>query len=130
MMRKSSRNGVAARLPARCQHLERRCLLAAVTWDGGGDGTNWSDAQNWSNNVVPTSGDDVTINVPTNPTIVLVGSLAVHSLVNAETLIIRGSSAQSNGVLTLGDGGGTNNGTIKLDVASTGGYAEIGRAHV
>ncbi|MGB7347142.1 MAG: autotransporter-associated beta strand repeat-containing protein, partial [Pirellulaceae bacterium] len=37
-------------------------------WDGtgnvGGDGVNWSDANNWSNNTLPTTGDDVVIIQP------------------------------------------------------------------
>ena len=36
----------------------------AKTWDGGGDGTNWSDANNWNPNGVPTGSDDVIINAP------------------------------------------------------------------
>ncbi|MGH9821411.1 MAG: hypothetical protein ACRD43_14690, partial [Pyrinomonadaceae bacterium] len=29
------------------------------TWDGGGLTNNWSDAANWSDDIIPTSGDDV-----------------------------------------------------------------------
>ena len=42
--------------------LEARIAPAAVFWDGGGDGINWTNAGNWSNNAVPTAADDVTIN--------------------------------------------------------------------
>ena len=48
------------------EFLERRELLAAVSWDGGGDGTHWSDKDNWLNNELPTSADDVTTNFGTN----------------------------------------------------------------
>ncbi len=41
--------------------LEPRRLLAAVNWDGGGDGSSWEDALNWSTDTVPTIRDDVTI---------------------------------------------------------------------
>jgi mucin-19 len=41
--------------------LEARTLLAAVAWDGGGDGLNWSDRFNWSADVLPLAGDDVSI---------------------------------------------------------------------
>ncbi len=44
------------------------CLFSAQnafsqhqTWDGGGDGTTWSDANNWDTNALPTSTDSVTI---------------------------------------------------------------------
>ena len=40
--------------------LEQRELLTAVSWDGGGDGSNWTDPLNWSNNLVPGAADDVT----------------------------------------------------------------------
>ncbi len=30
-----------------------------VTWDGGGDGTNWSNPTNWSGDVVPSAGNNV-----------------------------------------------------------------------
>ncbi len=46
-----------------CEPLERRRLLAAVSWDGGGDGANWNDPLNWSNDQLPTPADDVTLAV-------------------------------------------------------------------
>ena len=33
----------------------------SVSWDGGGDGTSWSDSLNWNPNNVPAAGDDITI---------------------------------------------------------------------
>ncbi|MFH1711767.1 MAG: LamG domain-containing protein, partial [Patescibacteria group bacterium] len=39
-----------------------RAFAASVTWTGDGDGVNWEDADNWSNDAVPTDADDVTIN--------------------------------------------------------------------
>ncbi|MBL8030657.1 MAG: hypothetical protein JNN11_05420, partial [Candidatus Doudnabacteria bacterium] len=35
---------------------------AAYTWDGGGGDANWTTAANWSSDIIPTSGDTVTIN--------------------------------------------------------------------
>lgn len=35
---------------------------ATITWDGGGITNNWSEAANWSGNVVPAIGDDVLFN--------------------------------------------------------------------
>ena len=39
-------------------------VLAQVTWDGGGDGTSWDDPENWSEDALPTSSDDVIVNAP------------------------------------------------------------------
>src|SRR3989442_12011733 len=39
------------------QHAE----ATAVTWDGGGDGSSWSDPANWSGDTLPTSTDTITI---------------------------------------------------------------------
>ncbi|MEQ8787638.1 MAG: Ig-like domain-containing protein [Pirellulaceae bacterium] len=49
------------RLAERFEILEDRSLLASVVWDGGGDGLNWSDAENWVGDLAPDTGDDVTI---------------------------------------------------------------------
>ncbi len=95
-----------------CQPLEERCLLAnAVFWDGGGNGTSWTDALNWSGNVVPGSGDDVTISVAANPTIAITsGTQWINSLVCDETLTLSGAmlsmstTAQINGAFTLSSG--------------------------
>ena len=34
--------------------------LSNVTWDGGGATNNWSEAGNWSGDLVPAAGDNVT----------------------------------------------------------------------
>jgi hypothetical protein len=44
------------------EELERRHLLAAVSWTGMGDQVNWTDPNNWSSPALPGLGDDVTIN--------------------------------------------------------------------
>ncbi|MFB6249480.1 MAG: T9SS type A sorting domain-containing protein [Salinibacter sp.] len=35
--------------------------FAQITWTGSGDGSSWSDPQNWSSQTVPGTGDDVVI---------------------------------------------------------------------
>ncbi len=45
-------------LPANWQTLH--AALTAKTWDGGGATNNWSEAANWSDDIVPVSGDIVT----------------------------------------------------------------------
>ena len=43
------------------EQLEERCMLAAIDFDGGGDGSSWHDPLNWSTDTLPGSVDDVTI---------------------------------------------------------------------
>jgi hypothetical protein len=83
-------SGVAGTSLWGVEALEARRLLAAVSWDGGGDGTKWSDPLNWSNNAVPQAADDVTINVLGSPSIVVsLGPYTIHSLVSGEVLSIQ-----------------------------------------
>src|SRR4051794_35223553 len=71
--------------------LERRVLLAAVSWDGGGDRTNWTDPLNWSANQVPGAADDVSISVPSSPTVRIGGGThSVNSLVSEERFELAG----------------------------------------
>ena len=43
--------------------------MTSVYWDGGGDGTSWSDAANWSADTLPGPGDDVLIDAAGDVTI-------------------------------------------------------------
>jgi len=73
--------------------LESRNLLAAVAWDGGGDGESWHDALNWSGNTLPGPDDDVTINVGGNPSIqftATAGTVVIKSLTNNEGIFLSG----------------------------------------
>ena len=112
------RIGVAVR--STCEHLEQRHLLAAVSWDGGGNGTSWTDPLNWSTNALPGVDDDVTIDVVSNPTITLsTGTQAIRSLISVEsvsfsggTLIVAGASSISS--LTLSGGTLTGSGDLTV----------------
>ena len=116
---------------AAVQPLEARRLLAAVSWDGGGDGSSWGDAANWSNDSVPTSADDVTIDVPGDLTVDLTGTRSAGSLDNRETLLLVGTSASGDGRLILGGASATdqsiNAGTIVFtsESGTTGGDTEL-----
>src|SRR5437764_117606 len=69
--------------------LEDRCVPAAVTWDGGGDGSSWQDPLNWSGDAVPGVADQVQIDQLGNTTVVVHGDLpAVGSLDNRALLRI------------------------------------------
>ncbi len=118
-------------LRSSCESCEPRRLLAAISWDAGGDGVNWNDGLNWSTNGIPGSADDVTINVAANPTILLNGANAtVHSLNCAEsmdlssgTLEVAAASSIAgtvtlNGAAIGGDGNLTLAGTVNWGVGS------------
>ena len=64
----------------------------AATWTGGGDKTNWSDANNWDPVAVPGAGADVVI---TN-----VGANATNILLTADTAVLN-SFTITNAVLTF-----------------------------
>ncbi|MEI7817189.1 MAG: hypothetical protein WCI45_08345, partial [Desulfuromonadales bacterium] len=91
--------------------LEKRALLAVVTWDGGADTMNWGDAANWDGDSLPGGSDDVVIPYLTGEqTIVLNGSATVLSLNSAEGLTVNsgqwltvngGSSSQVDGLFTM-----------------------------
>jgi hypothetical protein len=87
-------------------------------WTGNGDGVNWSDPANWSNNTLPGVSDDVLIDKPGTFTVQLGGAMTqVHSL----TL---GNASTSSPTLSLTSGGTrlldvtamTINGNAKLDL--------------
>ncbi len=78
------------------ESLEDRRLLAVVNWDGGAGTFNWTDANNWDNNLVPTSVDDVVISdLVGTPTILI----PISSSATAKTV----TSAEK--VSVLGDAG-------------------------
>ena len=110
--------------------LERRILLAAVTWTGAGDGVSWSDANNWDRAglaEVPQSGDDVTIPNVGDPmvsgdvTILFSsGTIALGSLTSTESLSISGgdfrvgTASLIEGTLSLSGGRLTTNGDLTI----------------
>jgi hypothetical protein len=90
-----------------------------VTWDGGGDGTSWHDANNWSGDVVPGAADDVLIDVPGNITVThSFGSHAVRSLHSEEAILI------SSGFLDIEQNSILSN-TLALKGGSLSGNADI-----
>ena len=81
-----------------------------VYWDGGGDGTNWHNPLNWSNDTLPTPTNDVVIDVAgTNATIThTTGNTTVRSLRSEESFVLAGGS------LTVANGFSQLNGASSL----------------
>ena len=117
--------GSTARWPGSgFEALERRSLMATVTWDGGAGDANWFTPQNWNGNILPTAGDDVVI---TNPGVVVRFSTAGMATVNRLTMsnaalgVLGGTlrvmqAAAGGGVLVAGGGS---------EVAIDGGLVEV-----
>src|SRR5262245_14132515 len=103
--------------------LEDRVTPSTVTWLGNAGTLNWGDAGNWSNNLVPTNADDVTISKTGVGTITIGGAnFGAHSLNDTTALLLitpaaslsivgaassilgQNVTVQSGGTLTLGTG--------------------------
>jgi mucin-19 len=78
--------------------LEGRQLLAAISWDGGGDGSSWNDSRNWSADVLPTAADDVAIAIGSPLNLDLGGGT-----VSARSILGLGSVELRNGSLRAAD---------------------------
>jgi hypothetical protein len=91
--------------------LESRQLLSAVSWDGGGDGTSWTDARNWAGDALPTASDDVSI------------GFGAHVVTDRDVTIHSGQ-VQSGGALRLGG-----NLTVSDDLTNDGTVTFGGRSN-
>lgn len=118
---------------------------ADVLWDGSqdgdGDGTNWTNANNWSGGAVPLSTQSVVINQPVGATTVAVASgiNSVGTLVSRQTININGGSLRvftggtSQAAVTVNSGA-----TLRLDGAlnasgltiNSGGTLQVGASNV
>ena len=132
--------------------LEPRVLLSTVTWvgaAGGGDGSSWSDANNWERDVggspvmqAPQAGDDVVIPDVTGTSSVLFNSSAssvmLNSLVSAEAFQISGNtltldgagSFEFNAGLTISGGALTANSDVTADALTMSGGTLAGDGEI
>jgi|GEM_PF-5954363 len=77
----------------RCHALERRLLLAAIRWDGGGTASNRSNPANWAGEALPGPAGDVSISVPGAPSVRLaVGTQSINTLTSDEPVSISGGT--------------------------------------
>ena len=63
-----------------------------ITWTGAGDGTNWSDSNNWDLLHVPTDGNDV-----------IIPDGSVVTIRDGDNVRIKSINVQGNTVLTIND---------------------------
>jgi RHS repeat-associated protein len=71
-----------------------------IAWDGDAADNNWFNPLNWTGNRLPTSSDDVEINVPGNAAIMVAsGAASIRSLFSLEPLVL-----SAGGTLTLAQG--------------------------
>jgi hypothetical protein len=82
--------------------LESRQLLAAVSWDGGGNGEDWADPLNWSNNALPTAADDVLIDAPAVTVRHQAGVSNIRSLTVRSAFTLAGGTLAPSGASSFG----------------------------
>ncbi|MCX6229932.1 MAG: CHRD domain-containing protein [Bacteroidetes bacterium] len=84
------------------------------TWDGGGDGTNWSSGNNWNPDGLPASTDAVTliqgqtVNVDITTAVCAALNLSPTGAGTATLQFTNGSKLTASGIVTLGQSGNTN----------------------
>ena len=99
--------------PLRIEVLEQRLLLSLVSWDGGGDGTSWSDQFNWGGDVLPGAADDVLIDLPGDITVTHgSGTTQINSLTSAESLVLSGGSLSLNSTSAINNAFTISRGTL------------------
>ncbi|MFN5335172.1 MAG: hypothetical protein ACK5BV_08305, partial [Bacteroidota bacterium] len=106
-------------------------LIHAQTWDGGGDGVNWSSANNWNTNAVPVAGGAVII--PNGSNVTVDGDFSCTSVTfsgAAATLQVNsGFTLTISGAITINHiATGSNNTTISGAGSILAGSVVIGAA--
>ena len=98
------------------ESLEQRRVLAAINWDGGGDGSSWANAANWSGDARPGSGDDVTIDVQYSESHIDISGLdvAILSLQSSATLTIMSDSVLSIAAESQANAAFNNHGRVQV----------------
>jgi hypothetical protein len=101
------------------EELEAIVVPATLIWDGGGDGTNWSDPNNWDQDQTPTAGDAAILNTGAQVT---VGTATASSVTVTSGSINLGSGGalQSSLTLTGGAAGLVGSGLIQGNVLNSG----------
>ena len=115
------------------EYLERRDLLALVSWDGGAGSFEWNDAQNWSTDSLPNANDDVEL-LNLTPAQTVTGSLSNISaksirsnaklelagiVLTSETIEVSGLSVVNGGTVTTFPGSATDVYRLSITVTDT-----------
>ena len=103
--------------------------IKAQTWDGGGDGVNWSSANNWSTDAVPISSGAV--NIPNGFNVTVDGDFSCASVTftgaSATLQVNTGFTLSVSGAITLNHiAAGSNNTTITGQGSITAGSVVLG----
>ncbi len=121
---RNTRSFLDVPVKAAVESLERRILLTAVQWDGGGDGSSWSDPANWENNQLPAPDADIIIDLPdSDPTIRFTsaaGNQSVHNILSNESFELSGGELSVSGSLKVNAPFVINGGTLKGAVINQG----------
>jgi hypothetical protein len=86
--------------------LSNSISFSQISWDGGGDGVNWSSANNWSTNVVPTNADNVVIPNNKNITVDIAAVCASLTIGDNSAPLAATVTIQSNKSLNITTAGG------------------------
>ncbi len=92
--------------------LESRLAPATITWTGAGDGTSWTDGNNWSGQAMPGTNDDAVINTGSAATITIQSGNSIH--VQSVTTGSNDSLANTGGSLTVTAGTSTLSGPLSM----------------
>jgi predicted outer membrane repeat protein len=94
--------------------------VIGVTWTGQGDGVNWNDPANWSDDLVPTQNDDATVGASFSAVQIQVasGSYAIHSLNSAASIDVIGGSLSLLAPSTIGNSLTLDDGTVDINNGS------------
>jgi filamentous hemagglutinin family protein len=95
-------------------------FVTNIFWDGGGDGISWSDKFNWSTDLLPVAGQNVTLNSSSNTVTIAAGTNisgligfnldATDALfITGGSLALPGSNLNLNGTVNLAGGTITGN---------------------
>ena len=83
-------------------------LQRVAVWDGGGDGSTWSQAANWVGDALPQPGDDVYIpDVAATTRVVLSTSASLRGLISDESITVASGGTLSVGAASQLNAGGT-----------------------
>ena len=81
---------------------ERECFSQSISWNGHGDGTSWSDSNNWTGLQVPGPNNTVFITNAGGGTVVITNDVSVKSILCSNVLnISSGSLAVTSGASFL-----------------------------